>query len=221
MKKVRYLFRHVHERSGWASRIIGWWGKLFNSKLKYLPDFSHGELEFCHRWWWGDSILPKTIPFPYDDFGNYKGVCFSSARKSYRGAAYTGVRFAPSYEVLEYPENFYAIDMYLTDEQEQLIFDKAVSILGAGYDWVAIFGFAFPRKIAPQSSKWWFCAECINWILSFVPEVSGLDKIYRWSPVATAGLMIEKFGYMYNAKTNERIYYTIKTISDVNLLPPD
>ena len=216
--KIRALFRRTSPGDYNFSRLIGWWTKLFNPRLKFLPNYSHAELEFCDEAYYEGGGKPQIVYKTRHDVlgGEYLnwGLCFSSARYETAQSYETGVRFVPSKNVLIKPENWDYIEIEVTPKEALIIFEAARSIIGKGYDWIAILGFALPVRC--QINGWWFCSEAVNWVLSHVPRI--LDKVYRWSPLASAGLLLDRgFGPLRNLATGE-IVATAESITDYSTI---
>jgi hypothetical protein len=192
MKTIRILFYKPDKKSGWISRGIGWWSKLWNKPLVWLPDYSHVELEFCDR--------PQNLTAEHaktakenktDNSANSavsavkSGICFSSATYRKGRQEITGVRMAPASQILKNPEHWDYIEIQIHEVVEQKLFDEAWSHCGQGYDYLAILGFCLPWHF--QDDHRWYCSEIVNHVM----WMAGLiDEPRRWSPLASAGMYL-------------------------------
>jgi hypothetical protein len=190
---------------GFISPLIGEIGWIANKKdiLEYLGKkvlISHEEVEFTERF--------------YCEKGAINTLCFSSATRGGK----TGVRFAPSSEILSHAERWITIEVMLPDAVEQAMFDAAKSIEGAGYDYMGIIGKTTWFTDWFQSYDRWYCSEACNWVacegskkwenieLNNPQDLDKwsifdycYDKHRRWSPVANLVLML-KAGYQIEVK---------------------
>jgi hypothetical protein len=177
MKKVRFLFYLSGENDKLLSKAIALWSGFWNKKT--IPT-SHEELEFCNR---APAEIKSLIKTVSAEIPQQNGLCFSSASRG----DFIGVRFAPSVEILKHPEKWKYIEVEVEDQTEQKMFESAKSIVGRPYDYIAIFGFCLPWHI--QDDHRWYCSECVNWVAY---KGGLLNKIYRWSPLASVNLMLKK-----------------------------
>ena len=205
MRRIRILFYHAAIDGKAIDNLIAFWTGLWPSNWG-TRQFSHMEIEFCDR-----TELPNG-EIGFSTIGLDNGLCFSSATRGGK----TGVRFAPSSEVLKHPERWWYLEKMLPDEIEQKMFNEASKIIGAKYDYFAILGYCAPQRILSgflklvgakvaaeaieaklQDSKKWYCSEVVNHVLW---KGSLLDKSYRWSPRATSRLI-------------EKMYWPLKRLS--------
>ena len=215
MKTVKFHFYISGDYDSAISRIIGEVGWLANRKdiLKYCGRkilISHEEVEFCDRWYpCPDALFEVGTIFPQQEYipcpACVKGVLFSSATRGNK----TGVRFAPSSEVLKNPERWISIAVQLPDEVEQRMFDAAKSIEGAGYDYIGVLFKLTPFDIF-QAWWRWYCSEACNWIASKSDEIIKHPK--RWISIAESTIWGREFN-VYHWQRWHKCYSKHRRIS--------
>jgi hypothetical protein len=190
MRRIRKHFYRAGLKNGFGlddaiAGITGLWPGNWGT-----GPYSHVELEFCDRWF-------NEPPFfsPLTRKGIYaRGICFSSATRGGK----TGVRFAPSSEILKHPERWDYHEETLPDDQEQQLFDECSKLIGAKYDYIGCFAKITPWTSWMQMVERWYCSEVVLYVLWLVKL---LAKKLRWSPRAMSKL----FGALRNLATCELI----------------
>src|SRR3972149_5857188 len=157
MKRIRFCFYVSGSYDKPLSRLIGNIGYIASRKdvLKIFGRntlVSHEEIEFCDRW--SEMVAPPLF------WNKLKGIWFSSATRGGK----TGVRFAPSSEILKHPERWIYITVELPEEVEKAMFDAAKSIEGAGYDYLGIIGKTTWFTDWFHSYNRYYCSEACNWV---------------------------------------------------------
>ncbi|MGA2324299.1 MAG: hypothetical protein ABSG22_10670 [Sedimentisphaerales bacterium] len=217
MKKIRFLFYKSGPGDSWVSRAIGEIGYFANKSdcLKFGNKkllISHEEIEFCDRFWnhRADKPAEDLLINKGKIGGCSKGICFSSATRG----RFTGVRLAPSLEILKHPEHWLKITVNVPDAVEQAMFDAAKSILGRPYDYKGVlFKLILPGGEI-QDKKKWYCSEACNYaacegkanwnsnefdVTDWIKWHSCYCRHRKWSPMANLLMMI-KVGYTVQSK---------------------
>lgn len=132
MRNIQLLFRKVGKKDEFFQFVIALYTRLLPVNWFTKGFYSHVELHFVERL-----------------------ECFSSANKG----NFTGVRFDKTCNVIKSPSKWDCIEIELTNEAEQKLYDACKLKEGIPYDWLAIFGFAIPIGI--QDKKRFYCSEVV------------------------------------------------------------
>lgn len=108
---------------------------------------------------------------------NHVAICFNDDYVI-DSTLLSGVRLKPLSEFKKFYHNYEEIPIELPDQAAAE--DFALKQLGKKYDWTALLGIVFQRRVWEESDKW-FCSELVEAILSAGGKL-------RWR--AVAGLSI-------------------------------
>ena len=145
------------------------WTRLDFKSLKY--NYSHVETLFVNR-----------------------GLCFSSTMRDDA----QGVRFALAAEVLRHPDRWDCIVIWVSDDEEQNLFDKATEEVGKPYDKFGVFTGFFLLAPYLQNDTERYCSDICAWLMWLLAKLRGYNwfKKRHWiiSPRRLAKLLAERYG---------------------------
>lgn len=176
MRKIRIHFYCSGEYDKPISRAIAGITGLWPPNWGTGP-YSHVELEFCDRCGQCRELWNFVSSTSCSGKHQSKGLCFSAATRGGK----TGVRFAPSSEILKHPDRWDCKELTIPDDQEQWLFEECQKLIGAKYDYIGCFAKITPWTSWLQMGERWYCSEVI---LNVLWKTGLLPKKMRYSPRA-------------------------------------